>query len=379
MKFRKEFEIYSPNINQFFGYYDRPQCNSSGQYLFCRGQEQFSKFDICVYDSLSGEVSSVSKSDAVGYQLGNLNSWVSENQILIHKKIEETVVAEIVNVKSSQIELSFERACYVVKDGLGVFFNIENSGLDRKSYGLGSTKKSSSSVSIYDIHHKAPVSELSESQIDTKLGTDKHWYMEHCCFLNSESLLMLFRTSLALDGIKVEELMVWNYVSGTFTKFFNFSKISHFYGSDNAAMLFGSRNAIGKKNWLKKIVKSFPYSDLLRKNQKLRAKVIGESYWRLVDSGLERVPFFRDGHPTRVLSGYVYDTYETNDNTRELYYLDDESHVPERIECVPSCSLTDGTPIRTDLHPRAIPSGKGFTIDFIRDGVRGFAYYSLAV
>ncbi|MDB2557593.1 hypothetical protein N9X77_06510 [Luminiphilus sp.] len=375
MPYKKEFEVYETGVNQFFGYYDRSQFNQRGEGLYCRGADEFSKFDICIWDPQRGSSQTIFETSAVGYQLGNLNSWLSQEEVVVHSRVGDDICAHIVSTSNGAIIDTMDSACYAVYKGLGVLYKIENAGLDRPAYGLGAAAQKSNTVRLYDFEKHAVLYSLDSDKIGTFLGGQAHWYMEHCCFLNSQALLLLYRTSVHLSGEKKEALLLWNFEEDKITRFGDFSKMSHFKGADDVALLFGSKTNISRLGWLKNMVKKVPALDRLRTNPQIRDRVVGESYWRFKDGGFDRIKFFRDGHPTRVNDGFVFDTYETPETVRELYYLSDNQDLPQRICTVPSCVETDSTPQRTDLHPRALSCGSGFSIDFIRNGSRGFAVF----
>lgn len=373
--YQKIIEYHDNKFHNFFGYYDRPQSIDGENFLFCRCVDQFESGSVHLYNKVSNTSIMLLPTSAISFQFGNLNSWVDDENIILHLRDDNRIYAANYSLTQKRITIKYPSACYTVNNkNEGVFWNIENSGLDRLAYGLGVGERLNTDVFVKNIMSQKMIGHLPGEHVKELLKSNHHWYMEHCVFISDKMLLLLYRTSKNVDGFKKESLILWDLQDNIVTPLQGYSKTSHFNGIGGAFIVFASRKKYVKNERLKSIVKKIPFLNKIRTNKKFRVHAVSERYWYEFNGERLSVNFSHDGHPTPVPGGYIFDTYEDEQNFRYLYHLNIFSRKITKISCVKSCSKTDSTSVRCDLHPRSVKEKDAFTYDFIRSGKRGFAY-----
>jgi hypothetical protein len=361
VKFALTETIKTPGRHCFFGYYDRAQSIDGDNFICIVTQDEYAEGAVKIYNRQSKKFKTVLETSAISFQLGNLTSWITYDKIACHIKRDNKISAVVIDVNSGDIIREYDRSIYTVSyNQLALMFHVENAGRDRPAYGLGVGASEYRGVTIRNLFNDTVIAELSEELIDNTLGPEHGFYPEHGVFLSETEVVLLLRTSSIQTGCKREILCIYNFNSETLSQISELKKISHFNCIDGNLIAFGSKSKIASFNYIKSIAKNIPLLDKLRRNKKFRDSVISEQYWIKGHKWIS-VDFRDDGHPTPFKNGFIFDTYEDENNNRHLYFYDFSEDLLEKIDTIPSDFRTDSTPQRCDLHPRAF--NNGFTVD----------------
>ncbi|WP_019605898.1 hypothetical protein [Teredinibacter turnerae] len=368
----ESFRISQKNRHNFFGYYDRPQSIDGIRYLYISCEDEFCSGQVRIYNSVTGEYDVLIETDAISFQLGNLNSWVGTKSVIVHKKVDGFITSHLLDIDTQEILHEWDNACYTV-DSLGrygAFFAIENSGVSRPAYGLGATEWRGGGVSVRDVRNDQLIAKLQESDLRRMLGckSDEEVYVEHAIFGFQDELYLLVR--YVNNDVKLERMVCWRFLLGSAKVISDIAKVTHYAVGSDAILFFGSRASLNKNLKLKRFLKRLPGVDWLRSSGAIRRNVLQEKYWLKSEDGTSAIAFSLDGHPTICGENFIFDTYENDEGFRQLYYLDVSTKDFYLLKNIESDPETDSTSRRCDLHPRFSKAGNVLTVDRIIGGYR---------
>ena len=128
------------------------------------------------------------------------------------------------------------------------------------------------------------------------------------------------------------------------------------------------------------------YKKFIGERSKIRSIFTGDSYLLFEDktTNIKKIQpkvLREDGHPTFNPNNqdiFISDTYEQEDNHRELFLFNINTNNKVDIDRLYSMKEYDNSAIRCDLHPKWSYDGKYISIDTVNDGVRGIYIYDVS-
>ena len=402
----------------FFGYYDKSPLNKdNSKILACKASfidrmpSADDVLEIGYFDwKNSNEFIKLNETKAWNWQQGCMLQWLSPNyneKIIYNDKVDKKFVTVIFDIKKNTktilpmayytmsgngdfvLCIDYERH-YWFRSGYsyqGIVNEDKKKSIDYK-YGiwklLFKTSKLEQIIKMSELLNHKPLSNMKEAI----------HYLEHLMISPDNNRLSFLHRWNIKDGGIYARLYTVNVDGSDLHLLSDSGRMSHFCWRNKKEILAwgGIGNSFNSLRKYKNVVRYFIkpllplYKKFIGERSKIRSIFTGDSYLLFEDktTNIKKIQpkvLREDGHPTFNPNNqdiFISDTYEQEDNHRELFLFNINTNNKVDIDRLYSMKEYDNSAIRCDLHPKWSYDGKYISIDTVNDGVRGIYIYDVS-